>query len=57
MPDTPRSREARALAEAALVRLVYVYGGTPEFVLLGGLLPDLLATDASARREQTRLIG
>lgn len=46
MSEPPRSREARALAETALVRLVLAYGETPEFVLLGGLVPDLLCTSA-----------
>jgi hypothetical protein len=46
MSETPRSRQARALAEAALVRLVTKYGGTPDFVLLGGLVPDLLCSGA-----------
>jgi hypothetical protein len=46
MSEPPRSREARALAEAALVRLVLAYGETPEFVLLGGLVPDLLCSAA-----------
>ena len=44
MSEPPRNRQARALAEAALVRLVRAYGETPEFVLLGGLLPDLLCS-------------
>jgi hypothetical protein len=44
-----RSRAARELAERALVRLVREYGDTPEFVLLGGLVPDLLC-GGSARR-------
>jgi len=42
MDETPRSREARLAAEAALVRVVHHYGATPEFVVLGGLLPELL---------------
>jgi len=46
-----RSRQARELAERALVRLVREYGDMPEFVLLGGLVPDLLCT-ASARRHE-----
>lgn len=40
--DTPRSRAARAAAERALIRVVHHYGARPEFVLLGGLVPDLL---------------
>ncbi len=39
-----RSRLARAAAETALVRLVRHYGSTPEFVVLGGLVPDLLCS-------------
>ena len=46
MSDPPRSREARELAERALVRLVLAYGDVPEFVLLGGLVPDLLCSRA-----------
>jgi hypothetical protein len=37
------------LAERALVRLVSEYGSVPEFVLLGGLLPDLLCSNSSRR--------
>ena len=38
MPEGPvRSRLARQAAEQALVRVVHHYGGTPGFVLLGGL--------------------
>ena len=44
MSDPVRSRRARELAEGALVRLVHAYGETPEFVLLGGLAPDLLCS-------------
>jgi hypothetical protein len=47
--DPERSRAARQLAERALIRLVREYGDTPEFVLLGGLVPDLLC-GGSARR-------
>lgn len=42
--DTPRSRIARAAAEAALVRVVHHYGERPEFVVLGGLVPELLCS-------------
>lgn len=42
--DPPRSRTARRAAEEALVRVVHHYGSTPEFVLLGGLVPDLLCS-------------
>lgn len=46
MPEPVRSRQSRELAEAALIRLVHAYGDVPEFVLLGGLVPDLLCTTA-----------
>ena len=31
-------------AERALVRVVHHYGATPEFVVLGGLVPELLCS-------------
>jgi hypothetical protein len=40
--DEPRSRAARRAAEQALVRIVHHYGTRPEFVVLGGLVPELL---------------
>ena len=41
MPDeAPRSQTSRTAAEAALVRVVHHYGSRPEFVLLGGLMPE-----------------
>jgi hypothetical protein len=49
MPEeSTRTRVARAAAEAALVRVVHHYGETPEFVLLGGLVPELLCSQSSA---------
>ena len=42
--EPPRSRTARAAAERALIRVVHHYGERPEFVLLGGLVPDLLCS-------------
>lgn len=42
MDETPRSRLARIAAETALVRVVHHYGKRPEFVVLGGLVPELL---------------
>jgi hypothetical protein len=42
--EPQRSRLARAAAEAALVRVVHHYGSRPEFVVLGGLVPELLCT-------------
>lgn len=54
MTDEPsRSREARAAAEAALVRVVHHYGSRPEFVLLGGLVPELLCADSVFRHAGT----
>lgn len=44
MSEDERSRTARAAAERALVRVVHHYGRTPEFVLLGGLVPDMLCS-------------
>ena len=45
MPDeTARMRAARAAAEQGLVRVVHHYGSRPEFVLLGGLIPELLCS-------------
>jgi len=41
-----RSRPARAAAERALVRVAHHYGAQPEFVVLGGLVPDLLCTQS-----------
>lgn len=37
-----RSRSARAAAEQALVSVVHHYGSLPEFVVLGGLVPEIL---------------
>lgn len=42
--EVPRSRQARLAAEQALVRVVHHYGATPEFVVLGGLVPELLCS-------------
>ncbi len=53
MSDPVRSRIARDLAERALVRLVLAYGDTPEFVLLGGLVPDLLCRNAVRKHQGT----
>lgn len=46
MHDVPRSRQARAAAEAALIRVVHHYGARPEFVVLGGLVPELLCSQS-----------
>ena len=45
--EPPRSRAARADAERALIRVVHHYGARPEFVLLGGLVPDLLCSTSN----------
>jgi len=42
--DAVRSRTARAAAESALVRVVHHYGTRPEFVVVGGLVPELLCS-------------
>lgn len=42
MEQPARTRLARDSAETALVRVVHHYGSRPEFVLLGGLVPELL---------------
>lgn len=44
--DATRTRAARAAAEAALVRVVHHYGERPEFVLMGGLMPDYLCSSS-----------
>jgi len=51
--EQPRSRAARAAAEAALVRVVHQYGSRPEFVVLGGLVPELLCSDSAFRHAGT----
>ena len=51
--EQPRSQEARAAAELALVRVVHHYGKRPEFVLLGGLVPALLCSDSDIRHAGT----
>lgn len=51
--EPPRSRAARAAAERALVRLVRQYGELPEFVVLGGLVPELLCSGAPVRHAGT----
>lgn len=40
--ESVSSRAARTAAEMALVRIVHHYGSRPEFVVLGGLVPELL---------------
>ena len=41
-PEQSRTQQARTAAERALVRVVHHYGTRPEFVLIGGLVPELL---------------
>lgn len=43
--ETERTGRARQAAELALVRVCNHYGGRPNFVLLGGLVPALLCSD------------
>ena len=51
--EQPRSREARAAAERALIRIVHQYGTKPEFVVLGGLVPELLCAASVFRHAGT----
>jgi hypothetical protein len=51
--DPARTRGARASAEQALVRVAHHYGATPEFVLLGGLVPQLLCSGSGVRHAGT----
>jgi hypothetical protein len=44
--EPPRTRAARDAAERALIRVVHHYGSRPEFVLLGGLVPELLCSES-----------
>jgi hypothetical protein len=54
MPEEPpRSRAARHVAEQALVRVVHYYGSAPGFVLLGGLVPELLCSSSPMRHAGT----
>ena len=48
-----RSRAARRAAETALLRVVHHYGRTPEFVVLGGLVPELLCAGSGYRHAGT----
>jgi len=51
--EPERSLAARKAAELALVRVCHHYGGRPEFVLIGGLVPGLLCSDASVHHAGT----
>lgn len=54
MDEEPsRSRVGRELAEQALIRVVHHYGSRPEFVLLGGLVPELLCAKSSMQHAGT----
>ncbi len=55
MVDDPpvRSRAAREAAERALVRVVNHYGERPEFVVLGGLVPELLCAGSEFQHAGT----
>lgn len=55
--EVPRSRVARVAAETALVRIVHHYGERPEFVVLGGLVPELLCSAISYRHAGTTRPG
>lgn len=51
--EAERSRAARRAAERALLRVVHHYGGRPEFVVLGGLVPELLCASSGFRHAGT----
>lgn len=51
--ESTRSRLARAAAEKALIRAVHHYGRKPEFVVLGGLIPELLCGASEFRHAGT----
>jgi hypothetical protein len=54
VPDElPRNRTARLAAEQSLIRVVHHYGAIPEFVVLGGLVPELLCTGSEFRHAGT----
>lgn len=54
MAEEPeRSRAARRAAERALVRVVHHYGARPEFVVLGGLVPELLCAGSGYQHAGT----
>ena len=48
-----RSRVAREAAEQALVRVIHHYGSRPEFVVLGGLVPELLCATSTFQHAGT----
>lgn len=54
MVDKPlRTQAARRAAEAALVRIVHHYGAHPEFVVIGGLIPELLCSKSPYKHAGT----
>lgn len=54
MSEEPeRSRAARRAAERAMIRVVHHYGGRPEFVVLGGLVPELLCAGSDFKHAGT----
>lgn len=54
MPADPdRSPIARQLAESALIRVIHHYGARPEFVVLGGLVPELLCRNSAVQHAGT----
>ena len=53
MVDEERTREARRAAELALVRVAHHYGGRPGFVLIGGLVPEMLCAGSGWRHAGT----
>lgn len=53
MAESERSRAARAASERALVRVVHQYGARPEFVVLGGLVPEMLCAGSAWRHAGT----
>lgn len=51
--ELERTRAARRAAETALVRIVHHYGERPGFVLLGGLVPEILCSGSEYRHAGT----
>ncbi len=52
-PAPVSSRAARSAAETALVRIVHHYGTRPEFVVIGGLVPELLCAESQFQHAGT----
>lgn len=55
MAEAERSRSARAASESALVRVVHHYGARPEFLVLGGLVPEMLCAGSARRHAGTTI--